>query len=961
MSGRSFWVHVVLALGALSTLGGCGSSSPPDEGYIEIVSEGFLVFREAGETARIQAKVHDRNGRVLDGVALSFESSAPEVATVDDSGLVTAMTGDLGSATITVKAGTLPPTVVVVAIAEMAAGAVVVPRDALEGIAYPDPENRERAWVTLRKTGATEAVGVGSVLFGGWTGGLLDRVVDVVDEGSSRGTYETVPASLTEVFEELSVVAEGGPVIFEGVLDDDGVRVTRTSRDWSREAPEETPAAADGEIRSPLSLSGLTCKTEGSTVQVGISGFSLEQRFELWPVVEIRITRGWVSSTVEKFEFYLRGQAAIVGTLGEVSLTGGLTGKLECSQEVATIPFAFVPLLGPVGIAPSVKPEFGFELKVSYAAGELKLNGPKVDKGVEVKIGFGYDAGQGFYPIRDRQDTGEGVTLGGASGAMKNEFKVSLEPFFRAILAKSITLAHWELLAAKTVSLKIFGGLDLALALPFDPTDRSYKGPEWNVYAGVVADLSPLMETLDPVNRLLRRLGLPSMGSIDVVLFQYKRVLKNSPKPRLRASPRKVTVDEVVQLRADAIGAGGLRTVFVAFPEPTEANPTPPMRTLIETTMPQDGIAQQEWKPKEGDDGRYALNVRVYDDFFGVVGLPYGMGDPDKMPEVEVIVDTSLTIDPTRIEGGQVGQTYPFTLQATRIPSEVATVRFVWDFGDGTTGEEDQAVAGGKAGTSIDHAWTAPGSYIVTAQVIRPDTGEQMADARASVTVGTQLTIVPSFLSGDPESEYPFQIDVVGIPAGQSAVTLSWNFGDGSETASGQQVLPVQAGQAGTTIYHRFAAEGSFGVYAVAQADGQNLADGTAMVVIGEVPEREYDLTICNTWQAAGSGGSSGTVDTWDISMIPKGAVFDLQFDAYSIPDMFLAEYPDGLLVLSTGWRGDSSYEGNPRYPGGIAGPGGGSVSGLFVKGRTDFFTVRVIGGEPGTAWDYQVSCRTGP
>lgn len=961
MAGRSIRFAAALVLGSIVATGGCGSSSPPDEGYIEIVSDGFLVFFEAGQTARIQARVHDPKGKVVEGVALSFESSAPEVASVDDGGQVTAMTGEVGSATITVKAGALPPAVVVVAIADLADGAVVVPRDALEGIAYPDPDTRDRAWVTLRKTAATGNIGIGTVLFGGWTGGLLDRVVDVVDEDDGRGTWETVPATLTEVFEELSVIAEGAPVIFEGVLDDDGVRVTRTSRDWSREAPEETSPDEEGALQSALSLSGLKCKTEGSTVQVGISGFSLEQRFELHPVVEIRITRGWVSSTVEKFEFYLRGQAAIVGTLGEISLTGGLTGKLECSQEVATIPFAFFPLLGPVGIAPSVKPEFGFELKISYAAGEVKLNGPKVDKGVEVKVGFGYDAGSGFYPIRDRQDTGEGVTLGGASAGMKNEFKVSLEPFFRAILAKSIQLAHWELLAAKTVSLKIFGGLDLALALPFDPAERSYKGPEWNVYAGVVADLSPLMETLDPVNRLLRRLGLPSMGSIDVVLFQYKRVLKGSPKPRLRASPRKVTVDEVVQLRADAIGAEGARTVFVAFPQPTEAVPNPPMKTLIEATMPPDGIVQQEWKPKEGEDGRYALNVRVYDGFFGAVGLPYGIGDPDKMPEVEVVVDTSLTIDPSRIEGGQVGETYPFTLQANRIPSEVQTVRFAWDFGDGTTGEEDQPVVDGKAETSIRHAWQAPGSFIVTAQVLRPDTGAQMADARAAVTVGTQLTIVPSFLSGDPESEYPFQIDVVGIPAGVGAVTLSWNFGDGSETALGQQVLPVQGGRAGTTIYHRFAAEGSFGVYAVAQAEARNLADGTAMVVIGEVPEREYDLTICNTWQAAGSGGSSGTVDTWDISAIPKGAVFDLQFDAYSIPDMFLAEYPDGLVVLSTGWRGDASYEGNPRYPGGIAGPGYGSVSGLFVKGRTDFFTVRVIGGEPGTAWDYQVSCRIAP
>ncbi len=957
--GRGRFLGAVLSiLAGVLMLSGCGDSGPGGDGWVEITSDSFFVFTEVGQKARIRAVVRRGDGSVVDGASFQFESSAPEVVWVNKSGELTAASFQPGSAVISVSSGKATPATVVAAIAGLTPQAVLVSREDVIAIEYPDPDLRDRALVTLRRNAATGTIDVGTVLFGGHVGGLLDRVIDVVEDGGGRRTFETVPATLLEVFEELDVIAEGPPIVFDVVLDDDGTRVVRSSRDGSQAVEPPPDDGEEGVLYGALSLPKLKCKGETSVVNVGFSGFQLEQRLSLRAVAEVRIVKGWFSSSVEQFDFYLRGSAGITGSVGEVSLSGGLTGKLECVQELGSIPFAFIPILGPIGIAPVLKPEVGVGITVGYTAGEVKLTGPKVDKGIEVKLGFGYASGQGFYPIKEREDVGEGVTLGKLDGGMKHEFKIQVEPFFRGVLAKSIQLAHWELLSAKTVGLKLFAGTDLALALPFDPNDRQYKGPEWNVYAGVSADLSPLMETLSETNKLLSKIGLGSISSIDIVLFQYKRMLMQSPRPRLQASPRKVTIAENVTLRADAINADGLRAAFVAFPVVADGEPQPPPRKIVEVTMPADGIARQNWAPKEGEDGTYDLNVHLYDSFFGAIGLPYALNDPTSLPRVEVLVDTSLTIDPPGIEDGDVGRQYAFTLAASRIPSELTEVRFEWDFGDGTTDAAVETVSGGRSQTVIRHEYTLPGTYILTAVLVRTDTGEQIADARAQVSVGTRLTIVPSFLAGDMENEYPFTMEATGLPSGVGQVTFQWNFGDGSPEALGQQVATVQGGRAGFTVFHRFVREGSFGVYAVVQAGGDNLASGTAMVVIGEVPEREYDLTICNSWKAAGSGGSSGTIDTWDISDIPKGAVFDLRFDAYSIPDMFLADYPDGMQVVNTGWRGESSYEGNPRYPGGIAGPGSGSVNGLFTKGKNDTFTVRVIGGEPGTAWDYQVSCR---
>jgi len=124
-----------------------------------------------------------------------------------------------------------------------------------------------------------------------------------------------------------------------------------------------------------------------------------------------------------------------------------------------------------------------------------------------------------------------------------------------------------------------------------------------------------------------------------------------------------------------------------------------------------------------------------------------------------------------------------------------------------------------------------------------------------------------------------------------------------------------------------------------------------------QVERRDQTLNQCDVWSATNSGGVEGTVDTWDIATIPEGAVFDLRFDAKSMPDRFRVVYR-GANVFESGWRGSASYDGRPAYPGGVTSPGAGEATGLFAKAGSNVFTVVVIGGESGTAWDYSVRCR---
>ncbi len=225
------------------------------------------------------------------------------------------------------------------------------------------------------------------------------------------------------------------------------------------------------------------------------------------------------------------------------------------------------------------------------------------------------------------------------------------------------------------------------------------------------------------------------------------------------------------------------------------------------------------------------------------------------------------------------------------------------------------------------------------------------------VTGDVALSINPSGISaGEVGVSYDFNLNGRRIPPNVQEVTFDYTWGDGN-TGSAEAVVD-QNGEARTTISHAYGADGAYGIVVTLSGGGDRLATRNALVTIGNVRERQAELNICDVWKAAQQGGQGVTVDNWDITDIPLGAVFDMRFNAYSIPDKFIVEYPAGSVVLDTGWRGASSYEGRPLYPGGIAGPGSGQVDGFFTRSVVDDFKVTAIGPQSGTAWRYDIRCR---
>ena len=106
-------IHRALACVALAALVATGCNSDKSTGNGQpadiVVTPAFLSVRQH-ETGRILASVVDAGGRVLSGVAVTFESSDPAIVTVSNTGVVTSV-GPAGTATISVRTGDLTKTV----------------------------------------------------------------------------------------------------------------------------------------------------------------------------------------------------------------------------------------------------------------------------------------------------------------------------------------------------------------------------------------------------------------------------------------------------------------------------------------------------------------------------------------------------------------------------------------------------------------------------------------------------------------------------------------------------------------------------------------------------------------------------------------------------------------------------------------------------------------------------------
>ena len=182
-----------------------------------------------------------------------------------------------------------------------------------------------------------------------------------------------------------------------------------------------------------------------------------------------------------------------------------------------------------------------------------------------------------------------------------------------------------------------------------------------------------------------------------------------------------------------------------------------------------------------------------------------------------------------------------FIIAVTGLVAGATVQTVVWDFGDGSS-----VTLPGNA-TSIQHVYTAGGTYTVSATVTDSTGATGAASAVISVTVATKpiVTITPPTT---PTANTPatFTIAVTGLAAGASVQSVTWNFGDGATVTLSGNALSAQ---------HVYTAGGAYTVSAtVTDSTGATGAASAVITVTAAAkPQPTVSLTLTTTNPTAGT------------------------------------------------------------------------------------------------------------
>jgi MYXO-CTERM domain-containing protein len=201
--------------------------------------------------------------------------------------------------------------------------------------------------------------------------------------------------------------------------------------------------------------------------------------------------------------------------------------------------------------------------------------------------------------------------------------------------------------------------------------------------------------------------------------------------------------------------------------------------------------------------------------FMGATRFTFSISDGSKSSSAEVqltVVKRSLTVsaavDTVRPAVGQQVRFY-----ANAVDERGDAISLQWEFGDGQTSQEELPV----------HAFAASGTYDVrlkatTATEEAITTLRMRVRSAAPISLSTSTSSTPTVI-GVEGSALAFEL---GEP--QSGLTYTWDFGDGSPTATG------------TTASHTWADDGSFLLSVTASGAGGPRVVATRTVIIHNTP-----------------------------------------------------------------------------------------------------------------------------
>ena len=548
----------------------------------------------------------------VDGVPvdaeITWESSEPDQVAVDDRGMMTALE-PLGSAIITASYGELDAFATAVVVQMAPDGVLVDSAYVVEVL----PEQ-----ITLLRNPDTQWIATGDVVLNGGDPGFLARVRRVDIRGAL--VFLTVEAAaLTDAVAELDLAFRVAAVVPE---------------EWTGAGPNDGAGGAGGSPAQEPDIAPsveqltipLECQLNDRLVSVEVTAFSYTPRAALSTDVQLRIQ----NQTVETLELALVGDFGVEAGFQQVKVTGEVRGKVECKASLTAIPFAAIPIVGPIALAATATPNTGVEMELDYAATELALNGAVAKKAIRFRSGVGYDREQGLRLIGELDTLEDDLDFFAATQRPEDRFTAKIEPFLGFEYGIATTVGPLPIVNVGLLGTKVFGGYELDMTVPVSPEEIGYRGPRWNVYVGAGADIDPLLDDLALFERFLSLFGLQgarSLLGVSAKLFEMKLPLLESPAPTIAASPVRVSNGQNVTLTyrglGDAVGAEMEGLLWDGAS----------MQRLGPLQTGGSGTEQLVWTPSQSEVGTFTAGVRLYDDLFGNIDLPYAS---DMRPIIEV-------------------------------------------------------------------------------------------------------------------------------------------------------------------------------------------------------------------------------------------------------------------------------------------------------------------------------------
>jgi uncharacterized protein YjdB len=209
-----------------------------------------------GTTAALTATAVDANGGSLANVPVTWSTSNPNVATINASGVLTAVA--VGSVQVTATSGTSSATATVRVIRQVSTvvlspdPASVVAARTLQLVATPkaadgseiDPADRDVTWSVANPAGPTRATVSGTGLVTGLYPGDVDVTVSV--DGVTRTVRVTVKAAGLTIGAPSTMFLGATAALSATVVDADGVSLADVPVTWSTSDPNVATISANG-------------------------------------------------------------------------------------------------------------------------------------------------------------------------------------------------------------------------------------------------------------------------------------------------------------------------------------------------------------------------------------------------------------------------------------------------------------------------------------------------------------------------------------------------------------------------------------------------------------------------------------------------------------------------------------------------------------------------------------------